>query len=173
MREQIGDESIYFRISELQKGTVEFTDSTNASRLIREHGRDIRYNTAWKKWIVWDGTHWKIDEGGALIHEKNLETVRNIYNELSKTNDYRERIDIEKFAMLSESVRRREAAVKAAAWVKELNITSDELDSNPWLLNVRNGTLNVLTGEFTGHRQEDMITKIANVDYDPKADCTL
>ena len=109
--------------------------------------------------IVWDGTHWKIDEGGALIHEKNLETVRNIYNELSKTNDYRERIDIEKFAMLSESVRRREAAVKAAAWVKELNITSDELDANPWLLNVRNGTLNVLTGEFTGHKQEDMISK--------------
>ena len=38
---------------------------------------------------------------------------------------------------------------------------------------MRNGTLNVLTGEFTGHRQEDMITKIADVDYDPGADCLL
>jgi len=173
MREQIGDESIYLRISELKKGTVQFTDSTNASRLIKEHGRDIRYNTAWKKWVVWSGKHWEIDEGGALVHGKNLETIRNIYEELSKTNDYRERIEIEKFAMISESVRRREAAVKAAAWVKELNIHSEQLDSNPWLLNVRNGTLNVLTGEFTKHRQEDMITKITNVDYDPGADCPL
>ena len=49
MREQIGDESIFLQISELKKGNVQFTDSTNASRLIREHGRDIRYNTAWKK----------------------------------------------------------------------------------------------------------------------------
>jgi putative DNA primase/helicase len=107
MREQIGDESIFLRICELKKGNVQFTDSTNASRLIREHGRDIRYIAAWKKWLVWGGTRWEVDEGGALIHEKNLETVRNIYDELSKTNDYRERIEIEKFAMISESVRRR------------------------------------------------------------------
>ena len=173
MREQIGDEGIYLRIMELKRGNVQFTDSTNASRLVREHGKDIRYNTAWKKWLVWDGTHWKTDEGGALIHEKNLKTVRNIYDDLAKTNDYRERIEIEKFAMISESVRWRESAVKAAAWVKGLNITSEQLDSNPWLLNVRNGTLNVLTEEFAGHRQEDMITKIANVDYDPQADCPL
>jgi putative DNA primase/helicase len=173
MREQIGDESVYFRISELKKGNVQFTDSTNASRLIREHGRDIRYNPAWKKWLVWDGSHWKVDEGGALIHEKNLETVRNFYEGLSKTNDYRERIEIEKFAMISESVRRREAAVKAAAWVKGMNISSDQLDANRWLLNVRNGTINVLTGDFSEHIQEDMITKIANVDYDPQADCPL
>jgi len=39
--------------------------------------------------------------------KKNRETVRNIYDELSKTNDYKERIEIEKFAMISESVRRR------------------------------------------------------------------
>jgi len=75
--------------------------------------------------------------------------------------------------MISENVRRRESAVKAAAWVKELNITSEQLDPDPWLLNVCSGTLNVLTGEFSGHRQEDMITKIANVDYELNADCPL
>jgi putative DNA primase/helicase len=30
------------------------------------------------------------------------------------------------YAILSESVRRREAFVKAASWIKALNITSDE-----------------------------------------------
>jgi len=167
------DESIYLRINELKKGNIQFTDATNASRLIKEHGSNIRYNKAWKKWIVWNGKFWETDDSGALVHEKGLETVRNIYDEILKTDDHKERIEIEKYGMLSESVRRRESFVKAAQWVKALNISSDNLDPDPWLLNLNNGTYNVISNEFTEHRQENMITKTANVDYDPKADCPM
>jgi putative DNA primase/helicase len=170
MTEPLGDESIYFRLNQLKQGLVQFTDATNAQRLMKEHGRDIRYNAAWKKWLVWEETHWRTDDG-ALIHERGLHMVRNIYDELLKTADYRDRMEIERYAVLSESVRRREAFVKAASWIKELNVTSDDLDRNPWLLNVKNGTIDVTTGEFREHRQEDMITKCANVAYDPQADC--
>jgi putative DNA primase/helicase len=173
MAENIGDEGIYLRINELKNGDVQLTDATNAARLVDEHGRDIRYNAAWKKWLVWNGKFWETDESGALIHEKGLEMVRNIYEDLAKTSDYRERIDIEKYAILSESVRRREAFVKAAQWIKALNIKCDDLDPDPYLLNTRNGTVNVLTGEFREHRQEEMISKITNVDYDPQAGCPL
>jgi putative DNA primase/helicase len=43
----------------------------------------------------------------------------------------------------------------------------------PWksALNVQNGTLDLKTGELLPHRQEDLITKLAPVDYDPAADC--
>jgi putative DNA primase/helicase len=173
MAEPIGDESIYFRISELKKGNIQFTDATNAQRLFREHGNNIRYNPAWKKWLVWCDTHWQTDEGDALIHGKGLETVRNIYDETLKTDDYQERIEIERYAKLSESMRRREAFVKAASVIKALHVTSEDLDPNPWLLNVKNGTIDVTTGEFREHRQEDMITKIAKVEYKPEADCPL
>ncbi|MDR0442058.1 MAG: DUF5906 domain-containing protein [Treponema sp.] len=173
MSEKMVDECIYLRISELKKGSIQFTDSTNAARLIKEHGRDIRYNKAWKKWVVWNGKFWETDDSGALVHEKGLETVRNIYDEIIKTDDHRERMDIERYGMLSESVRRRESFVKAAQWVNALNIKSDDLDPDPWLLNVKNGTVNVITGEFTEHKQENMITKLANVEYDPAADCPL
>jgi putative DNA primase/helicase len=37
--------------------------------------------------------------------KKGLEMVRNIYNDLLKTADYREQMEIEKYAILSESVR--------------------------------------------------------------------
>jgi len=173
MKEPIGDESVFLRINEFKKGLIQFTDSTNAMRLVKEHGRNIRYNAAWRKWIVWNGKFWEMDEGGALIHEKGLEMVRNIYDELLKTADYRERIDIEKAAMMSESVRRRKAFVEAATWISALRIRTDELDSNPWLLNVKNGTVDISSGEFREHKPEDMITKIANVDYDPAADCPM
>jgi putative DNA primase/helicase len=173
MREAIGDESVFLRVAEFKNGLIQFTDSTNAMRLIKEHGRDIRYTAAWKKWVVWNGKYWEMDEGNALVHEKGLEMVRNIYDELLKTADYRERIDIEKAAIMSESVRRRKAFVEAATWVSALRVKTDELDPNPWLLNVKNGTIDMLNGEFKEHCQEDMITKIANVEFDPKADCPL
>jgi len=90
-----------------------------------------------------------------------------------QTDNYQERIDIERFAKVSESIRRREAMIKTAQYIQEINITADDLDCNPWLLNVRNGTIDVVTGEFREHRQEDMITKLANAEYDPAADCPL
>jgi putative DNA primase/helicase len=107
------------------------------------------------------------------VHEKGLETIRNLYDELLKTDDYRERNEIENFAKISESVRRREAMIKTAQYITELNIKAEQLDANPWLLNVRNGTIDISSGEFTEHRQEEMITKIGNVDYDPAVDCPL
>ena len=87
-------------------------------RLMQEHGRNVRYNAPWKKWLVWNGAYWEVDESGALIHEKELLMVRNIYDELLITADYRERIEIEKYAILSENVRRREAFVKSATWIR-------------------------------------------------------
>jgi putative DNA primase/helicase len=173
MEEVIKKSTEFSRVSELQKGNIQYTDSTNAERLYREHKRDIRFITAWKKWLVWNGTNWKTDEGGALIHEKGLITVRNIYKEILKTHNLREKNEIENFGRISESIRRREAMIRSAQYIQEINITADDLDSNPWLLNVRNGTVDVLTGEFREHMREDLITKLANVEYDPKADCPL
>jgi hypothetical protein len=48
MAEHIGDESAYLRLNELLTGKIQFTDATNASRLVAEQGRDIRYNAAWE-----------------------------------------------------------------------------------------------------------------------------
>jgi putative DNA primase/helicase len=171
MESKIGDESIFLRIGELKKGKVQLTDATNARRLFEEHGKDIRYIAAWKKWIVWNGRFWDTDEGGALVHEKGLEMIRNIYDELLKTDDPRERMEIEKYGIISESTRRRESLIKAAQWITELNVKPEELDINPWLLNVRNGTVDVASGEFKTQCQKEMITKIANVEYNPNADC--
>ena len=44
MTEKIGDESVYLRISELKKGKIQFSDTTNAERFMREHGDVVRYN---------------------------------------------------------------------------------------------------------------------------------
>jgi putative DNA primase/helicase len=172
MAERIGDESVYLRLMQLQKGILQFTDTTNAYRLLTEHGKDIRYNALWKKWLVWNGSHWEMDDG-YLIHDRGLKMIRGIYDELLKTSDYRDRLDIEKHAMQSESARRRKALIEVASWIPELNIKTDCLDKDPWLFNVKNGTIDLRTGDFREHKQEDLITRVANVDYDQNADCPV
>jgi putative DNA primase/helicase len=167
------DDSGVMRTNLLKNGAVQRTDSTNAEKLVREHGSDIRYNAVWKKWLVWNGKYWETDEGDIKIHGLGLKTIRNIYDGVLLTSDYKERIEIEKFAMKSESMRNRKAMVEAASKITNINITNDELDRNQWLLNVRNGTVDVTTGDFKPHDRADFITKIANVDFDPDADCPV
>jgi len=173
MAELLGEEYLHLRISELKGGKIQLTDSTNAERLCNEHGEHIRYMSAWKKWIVWNGKRWKTDDSGALISEKCLSTIRNLHNEQLRTGDHRERMEIEKFAKISENARRRKSCLEMATQIDKINITSEQLDNNAWLLNCQNGTLNIQTKEFTEHKQNDFITKISNVDYDPTADCPM
>ena len=52
----IAREAVYLRANEFEKGKIQFTDSTNAERLYREYGENIRYMAAWKKWLVWNGS---------------------------------------------------------------------------------------------------------------------
>ena len=49
----------------------------------------------------------------------------------------------------------------------------EQLDIDPMLLTVLNGTLDLRTGELREHRREDLITKLAPVNYDPDAQCPV
>jgi putative DNA primase/helicase len=100
-------EAIYLRINQLQEGLLQFTGSTSAQRLVKEYDTDSRYIVPWKKWVVWEDTHWQVDNG-VLLYTKQLQMVRNFYVEFYKTADYRDRMDIEKYekyAIQSESMR--------------------------------------------------------------------
>lgn len=54
-----------------------------------------------------------------------------------------------------------------------MTLKHDQLDVDPFLLNVLNGTIDLKTGQLRPHRPEDFITKIAPVHYDPEARCDL
>ena len=47
----------------------------------------------------------------------------------------------------------------------------EQLDTDPWLLNVQNGTIDMRTGVIRPHDRADYITRVINTDYDPDATC--
>ena len=48
----------------------------------------------------------------------------------------------------------------------------DDFDTDPWLLNVANGTIDLSTGKLRQHHPKDLITKLAPVVYDAAAKCS-
>ncbi len=143
------------------------TDLGNCGRLIAGHGEDLRYCYPWARWLVWDGRRWAVDNSGE-VHRRAKRTVKEIYREASDATDDESRKALAKHAMRSEAENRIQAMVSLAK--SEVPVMPEALDRDPWLLNASNGTIDLRTGELRDHGRDDLITKLAPVDYDPGAD---
>ena len=145
------------------------TDLGNARRLVGWFGHDLRYCPPWKKWLVWDGKRWAVDMKGEIVHQAK-KTVRALYRLASQITDETRRNSLVRFAIESEARHRIEAMIALAQTEPGIAVTPNELDANPWLLNCRNGTLDLRTGQLRKHRREDIITKLAPVAPDYECD---
>jgi putative DNA primase/helicase len=83
--------------------------------------------------------------------------------------DERDRKKLADWAKSSESASKINNIVSLVKSESSIFIRHDELDRDPWLLNCNNGTLDLRTGQLREHRREDLITKLAPVDFDPIA----
>lgn len=144
------------------------TDLGNAERLVHRHGDALRYCTPLRAWFIWDGIRWKRDEIQQVMTFAT-ETVRAIYREAEDADTKDQAEDISKHASRSEGAARLSALVRLAEAQPRVAIRPDELDSDGWLLNVLNGTLDLRTGDIRESRREDLITKLAPVEYNADA----
>jgi putative DNA primase/helicase len=144
-----------------------YTDVWNANRLVARHGQDLRYCHAWKKWLAWDGKRWRQDDTGEVIRRAE-EAVLSLYSEATQL-DKDARKALLTHAQRSESRNRLDAMVALAQ--HKLPVRQEELDINPWLLNVENGTIDLRTGALGPHDRTHFITKLAPVAFDSGAEC--
>ena len=148
------------------------TDLGNAKRLVRQHGRDLHYVPAWGRWIVWNGQKWAVDETGEVMRRAKS-TILALHAKASRLTDKKKRADLTKHALHSESRPRLEAMIALAQSEPDISVAADQLDANPWLLNVANGTVDLCSGALRPHRREDLLTKRVDIPYDPQAACPL
>jgi putative DNA primase/helicase len=145
------------------------TDIGNAERLIKRHGRDLRFVPAWRAWMEWDSKRWQRDETHAA-ERRAKETIRAIFEQLKHASPSKKE-ELYKHAMRSEGDARVRAMLNRAMAEPGVSITTRDLDADPWLLTVANGTLDLRTAELREHVREDLITKLVAVDWDPEAKC--
>jgi len=152
-----------------------FSDVGNAERLIALYGCDIRYSYPQDKFFIWGGRHWQVDSTGT-IYKMAKTTLRRLLAEGEALNEEDEaNKDLKKkamsFAIRSESDGRIKAMVNQTKSQPE--ITLRECDTDPFLLNVSNGTLDLRTGNLREHRKNDYITRMIDLEYDENAKCPI
>lgn len=137
------------------------TSDISLGRLFADIFKDkTRYNTTAKSWYYYDGTIWKIDEGGMIVDRlaKNLSDALYI---MCTDADQTYRTFVGKLG----DRRKRLIMIEDA---KEIYfISSDMLDSDGDLFNCQNGVLNLKTMEFTEHNSDYLLSKVSNVIYNP------
>ena len=144
------------------------TDLGNARRMVARHGSEMHFSHAWRKWLSNDGRRWAIDNTAEILRRAK-ETVASIYTEAGEAPDATERKTLADHAKRSEAESRIKAMISLAESEPGIPVRPDELDRDPWLLNVQNGTLDLRTGELLQHNPDDLITKLAPVVFDPDA----
>jgi len=146
------------------------TDAGNSDRLAEMAAGRIRYVQKWGRWIVYTGGRWRIDEGDALITEIAKQVPRHMFaRSIDLHGDARDHMF--KWAKRSESAAAISSAIRLARGIPGVIVDHTELDTHPWLLNVRNGTVDLRTGQLGPHDPAHLITCQSPVTFDPDAAC--
>lgn len=149
------------------------TDIANAKRLVERHSSQIRYVHASEKWHIWDNARWRADTNDTLSRLA-ADTCEAIWqSEVGKTKDYQDKIKLLRHAKISATEQRIRAMISLAQSDLRVIMRQQDMDADPWLLGLPNGTLDLRTGAFRPARQEDKISKIAGPKYDAPATCPL
>ncbi len=147
------------------------TDAGNAERFAYVNEGRVIYCAPLRKWFVWDGRRWAPDETHQ-VDRLAIETIRltghRAIDMPTDTRDERGRRDaMVNWALASESDKRLTDMVKRARGL--VAVLPKALGADPMKLCVKNGVIDLTTGQLLPHDPADFITKLAPVEYDPDA----
>ncbi len=152
--------------------TFQRTDTGNAEMLAARYGETVRFDHLQKRWLIWRSHWWEPDRGGTIQQfAKNVARLR--LKNASNIKDVDECKKEIAWALLSESCQKRDAMIKLAQSEDPISSHGENWDTDPLLLGVRNGVIDLSTGVLRDGKPEDQITKHAPVSFDPTARCSL
>ncbi len=146
------------------------TEVGNARRLIRDHGKHLRYVYPRSAWMIWNKQRWEVDSSGAIWRiAKQL--PRKIAAEAHECRDNDRHEAILRWSIQTERKKILQASLDLAWSEPGIGVMPDDFDRNPMLLNTPSGVVDLATGELRSARPEDMMSKMTAVPVDLKRDC--
>lgn len=116
-------------------------------------------------WLHYTGTHWTNQGADAAIDRAIVDTLRQRRHAAVDT-------DNEKLIKATSASRGHKNGAKDLL-SSIVHCHTGMFDADPWLFNCRNGTVDLRTGKLRPHDAADLITRYADVEYNPDARCTL
>jgi putative DNA primase/helicase len=178
-------------IEELRDAAPRCTDSANADAFVSEHGRGYLFVVQWEAWLAWDGKRWCRDGARARVVNAAMLTARAEHYRAQgrlraleerhrqamirgqKDEDLEAEIAHEKRLLKWHEQSQNGSRLEAVAKLLETRLVVHlrDLDRDPWLLNVRNGTIDLRTATLRPHDQTDRLTQLCDVEWDDEARC--
>jgi putative DNA primase/helicase len=149
------------------------TEAGNALRLVDLAAGKLRYVHAWGRWIVYRGGRWCVDEGDTLATELAKKVAKRLLIKAATMPDTDERKGLYKWGIRSESSGAVAAMIRLARGDDRVLTDHADLDADPYVLNVRNGTVDLRTGALREHRPDDLLTMQAPVRFSSDAKAPL
>jgi len=150
----------------INDGGIHFrrTDSGNAELLAHHMGNKIRYCFEYKKWLIYDGKRWRVDN-----QEHIFKLAKKVIRQEHKRYEGDE--EAQKYYRGCESKSKLQNMIFLAQ--SELPIAQGELDADKHLINCRNGVLDLEKSILLPHNPKYFMTKMCNASYDPNNQSTL
>jgi len=149
---------------------IPFTDIGNSERLIQWWGHDLRC-TKGLGWLRWETTNWV--DGEAQAQELAKETAKGVIKWALGIEHEEARKAALSWGIKSSDVKRVKGMLTLASSDPRVHRQDKIFDSDEWLLNLTNGTIDLRTGALRPHSREDHITKVVDIRFNPDATCPL
>ena len=120
-------------------------DVGNAKRLVKRHGKGMRFVGESQTWLAWNGKAWAPKGARGAVERYAVDTAESIYDEAKAMRgaDKEAADKLAGWASTSCSAARLEGMMKVAR--SKVEVAWDSLDADPWALNAQNGTVDLKT----------------------------
>jgi P4 family phage/plasmid primase-like protien len=146
-------------------GFRSLSDVGNGRRLVDAFGSTVRY-TPNVGWFIWDGNYWKPDTQMKSIKEVSKMVSTVIASEVANYSvDDPRAADLVKHANKAKSNSAIENMISQASSDERIQVAVEEWDNNPYLLGVKNGVIDLKTGELKAGRPDLHLTKRSPINY--------
>lgn len=146
------------------------TDTGNGNRFARLFRDRVIFVPGEQKWYLWDGARWVVDRLNYVM-ELTLHVIDDIRDQAAACTNPDEQHRWLRHARSTESYGGRNRMLMSASALLTMTMDVEQLDKDPWKLVVKNGTVDLRTGELKESIPHDFNTKSADVVYNPDAKC--
>lgn len=129
----------------------------------------LRYNTTAKQWYYYNKKVWQEDTGAMKARQKIKEISKTLLAYVTYIKDEDKKDTFLKYIKTLGNYNIRKKILEDSQ--SKMFIKQTDFDKDKDLFNCQNGTLNLKTFEFKEHNPNDLLSKISNVVYNPKATC--
>ena len=122
-----------------------------------------------QKWLTF-GCRWQRD-GSKQIHTMASSLSGQALQEARAVKEDNTRAEAVKRATSLGNLKTMQNAIALAQTIPKVIVHVSQLDTDPWLIGVENGTLNLRTGQLVQTSAEAYVTRSLGTAFDPRATC--